>query len=111
MCFSLHRKLKYLSDVVKKAKDPITGRKSPFQVKETIVQVLVTNPDVTVLSHKPLYGNGELFSYIGGLIGCWLGISVWTLAGIFEKSVARIRRLARKLKRKTKHLQPGEAYI
>ncbi|GIY89126.1 hypothetical protein CEXT_707661 [Caerostris extrusa] len=26
----------------------------------------------------------ELFSYIGGLIGCWLGISVWAFVDIIE---------------------------
>ncbi|GFT89293.1 hypothetical protein NPIL_529621, partial [Nephila pilipes] len=26
----------------------------------------------------------DIFSYIGGLMGCWLGISVWACTGIAE---------------------------
>ncbi|GFS98352.1 hypothetical protein NPIL_362001, partial [Nephila pilipes] len=26
----------------------------------------------------------DIFSYVGGLMGCWLGISVWTFTGIAE---------------------------
>ncbi|GFU17858.1 hypothetical protein NPIL_448141, partial [Nephila pilipes] len=26
----------------------------------------------------------DVFSYIGGLMGCWLGISVWACTGIAE---------------------------
>ncbi|PRD29825.1 UNVERIFIED_CONTAM: hypothetical protein NCL1_28207 [Trichonephila clavipes] len=32
----------------------------------------------------------ELFSYIGGLMGCWLGISVWASVGVFEKIYRKI---------------------
>ncbi|GBO16995.1 hypothetical protein AVEN_64041-1, partial [Araneus ventricosus] len=33
---------------------------------------------------------GELFSYIGGLVGCWLGISVFTFTDVFEKFVKAV---------------------
>ncbi|GBM63696.1 hypothetical protein AVEN_215921-1 [Araneus ventricosus] len=39
--------------------------------------------------------NGELFSYIGGLIGCWLGISVWAFTSICEKFVGKLSTLKR----------------
>ncbi|GIY27097.1 uncharacterized protein CEXT_32021 [Caerostris extrusa] len=41
-----------------------------------MIQVNIIDRDVTVISHVPRYGIWEMFSYIGGLIGCWLGISV-----------------------------------
>ncbi|GIY27094.1 uncharacterized protein CEXT_31991 [Caerostris extrusa] len=39
------------------------------------IEISLIDRDVTVISHIPRYGMWELFSYIGGLIGCWLGIS------------------------------------
>ncbi|GBN90472.1 hypothetical protein AVEN_172069-1 [Araneus ventricosus] len=32
----------------------------------------------------------ELFSYIGGLVGCWFGISVFTFTDVFEKFVKMV---------------------
>ncbi|GFU11893.1 hypothetical protein NPIL_146811 [Nephila pilipes] len=32
----------------------------------------------------------ELFSYLGGLMGCWLGMSVWASVGIFEKAYRKM---------------------
>ncbi|GFT63779.1 hypothetical protein NPIL_332801, partial [Nephila pilipes] len=32
----------------------------------------------------------DIFSYIGGLMGCWLGISVWTSTGIAESTFLTI---------------------
>ncbi|GFT77321.1 hypothetical protein NPIL_438871 [Nephila pilipes] len=46
----------------------------------------VKSPEVIVMSHKPLYNAMDIFSYIGGLMGCWLGISVWACTGIAEAS-------------------------
>ncbi|GBO09730.1 hypothetical protein AVEN_119625-1 [Araneus ventricosus] len=57
-------------------------------------------PHVTILSQEPLYGAWDLFSYIGGLVGCWLGISVWALAGIFEKTFREATSSIHKLKSK-----------
>ncbi|GIY40396.1 uncharacterized protein CEXT_523751 [Caerostris extrusa] len=72
------------------------------------VIVYVKNDEVTVMSHKPLYGSfGELFSYIGGLMGCWLGISVWAFTGIVEKTCRRTVKLKRNIsyRRSLKGLQ------
>ncbi|GFT43023.1 uncharacterized protein NPIL_314951 [Nephila pilipes] len=42
----------------------------------------------------------ELFSYIGGLMGCWLGMSVWASVGIFENAYRKIVRVMRQLGKK-----------
>ncbi|GFR09996.1 hypothetical protein TNCT_630841, partial [Trichonephila clavata] len=55
------------------------------------VRVILSDAEVTVMSHNALYTSAELFSYIGGLMGCWLGISVWASVGFFEKTWNFIR--------------------
>ncbi|GIY23081.1 uncharacterized protein CDAR_525311 [Caerostris darwini] len=67
------------------------------------IQVYLIDRDVTVISHIPRYGMWELFSYIGGLIGCWLGISVWAFVDIIEGNCRRLFRLIQKLKQKPKN--------
>ncbi|XP_055945241.1 uncharacterized protein LOC129975958 [Argiope bruennichi] len=61
----------------------------------------IDNPDIIILSHTPMFGKEELFSYIGGLMGCWMGISVWSFTGIIGKRCQRIPRLERKLRKAT----------
>ncbi|GIZ02393.1 hypothetical protein CEXT_94211, partial [Caerostris extrusa] len=71
-------KLKYEYTTQTTAKDPQLEDEEDDSNDIVGVIVYVKNDEVTVMSHKPLYGSfGELFSYIGGLMGCWLGISVW----------------------------------
>ncbi|GIY88907.1 uncharacterized protein CDAR_108201 [Caerostris darwini] len=62
-------------------------------VSETRIVLFLKDPDVTILKHIPLYGNGELFSFIGGLMGCWLGISVWALTDIIERTLFKVVKL------------------
>ncbi|GBM52356.1 hypothetical protein AVEN_160085-1 [Araneus ventricosus] len=57
------------------------GRKTGWSV----IDIYVKNAEVTVIRHVPLYGRGELFSHIGGLLGCWLGVSVFTFTDIIGK--------------------------
>ncbi|GIY56095.1 hypothetical protein CEXT_537661 [Caerostris extrusa] len=40
------------------------------------IVVRVDEPEILVLSHKPQYMGVELFSYVGGFMGCWLGLCV-----------------------------------
>ncbi|KAF8791702.1 hypothetical protein HNY73_003395 [Argiope bruennichi] len=91
-------KLKYPYTVVEteNERNSETGLKN----QNTIIVVLVKTPEVKIMSHDPLYAKGELFSYIGGLIGCWLGISVWAFTSIFEKFIQKIVTLKRNYRQK-----------
>ncbi|GBM67713.1 hypothetical protein AVEN_244299-1 [Araneus ventricosus] len=69
-----------------------------------MLRLYVNNPEVTVLRHVPLYGSGEIFSHVGGLLGCWLGVSVFTFTDIMEKGyrkVIRRKKIFRKKKEET----------
>ncbi|GIY13682.1 hypothetical protein CEXT_565501 [Caerostris extrusa] len=48
---------------------------------------------ITYEDSLTLYINGELFSFIGGLMGCWLGISVWALTDIIESTLFKVLKL------------------
>ncbi|GBM76169.1 hypothetical protein AVEN_224128-1, partial [Araneus ventricosus] len=66
--------------------------------------VFVKDTDTVVLNYNPLYGTWELFGYIGGLVGCWLGISVWALVGIMEKFAKKVVRFLQKLQKKSEEV-------
>ncbi|KAF8778836.1 hypothetical protein HNY73_015522 [Argiope bruennichi] len=53
------------------------------------VQIFYWDPQVIVEKHVPEYKTGYLFSYIGGLMGCWLGVSIWAFPGIVENVFRR----------------------
>ncbi|GFT19264.1 hypothetical protein NPIL_518091 [Nephila pilipes] len=42
----------------------------------------------------------ELFSYLGSLMGSWLGISVWASVGISENAYWKVVQMKRKLRKK-----------
>ncbi|GFS59157.1 hypothetical protein NPIL_317921, partial [Nephila pilipes] len=48
----------------------------------------------------------DIFSYIGGLMGCWLGISVWTCTGIAEKTFWTVLHFLKQFRKKSRHSQP-----
>ncbi|GFT57466.1 hypothetical protein NPIL_170261, partial [Nephila pilipes] len=64
------------------------------------ISAYMENTEVDVLKHNPLYGTEELFSYVGGLMGCWLGISVWASVGMFENTYRKIVQLKRQSRKK-----------
>ncbi|GFS56523.1 hypothetical protein NPIL_244871 [Nephila pilipes] len=57
---------------------------------EIRVRIYIRSPEVIVMSHKPLYTGMDIFSYIGGLMGCWLGISVWAFTDIAETTTQTV---------------------
>ncbi|GBN84880.1 hypothetical protein AVEN_108310-1 [Araneus ventricosus] len=71
----------------------IETKKVRRQKSFAAILFLVKKSEYTLMKHVPLYGNGDLFSHFGGLIGCWLGISVWTFTDIMEKLFKKATRL------------------
>ncbi|GBM27776.1 hypothetical protein AVEN_25386-1 [Araneus ventricosus] len=67
----------------------IKENKYQFQRKDGVgeshIDIKIRNSEITSIRHVPLYGSGAMFSHIGGLLGYWLGISVFTLLDIIEK--------------------------
>ncbi|GIY13389.1 uncharacterized protein CDAR_422631 [Caerostris darwini] len=82
-------------------------RCNPDCLNKISIRVYVKDPDVFVQSHTPLYGSWELFSYIGGLIGCWLGISMWAFVGILETNYLRALQFIGNFREKPKILANG----
>ncbi|GIX74527.1 hypothetical protein CEXT_668891 [Caerostris extrusa] len=66
--------------------------------------VRVKGTEVSILSHRPVYGMWEIFSHVGGLVGCWLGISVWTAINFFEDLYKSTVKLALKMRNRSKRL-------
>ncbi|GIY27095.1 uncharacterized protein CEXT_32001 [Caerostris extrusa] len=98
------RKQKYHYTIEETPLEPTNFKYSNHVERGAIeIQVYLIDRDVTVISHVPRYGMWELFSYIGGLIGCWLGISVWAFVDIIEANCRRLLRLIQKLKQKPKN--------
>ncbi|GIX74524.1 hypothetical protein CEXT_668881 [Caerostris extrusa] len=53
------------------------------------------------LTNMPMW---EIFSHVGGLVGCWLGISVWTAINLFEDLYKSTVKLAFKMRNRSKLL-------
>ncbi|GIY03596.1 hypothetical protein CDAR_425871 [Caerostris darwini] len=60
--------------------------------------------EVSILSHRPVYGTWEVFSHVGSLVGCWLGISVWTAFNFFEGLYKSTVKLAFKMRNRSRRL-------
>ncbi|XP_055945823.1 uncharacterized protein LOC129976336 [Argiope bruennichi] len=101
------RKLKYHYKIAKftiheKTNRSITAQELLARGHPMNIQVSIRNPDIFVLSHVPMFSSEELFSYIGGLMGCWLGVSVWSFTDIIEKNFRKIQNFKRGLRRRGK---------
>ncbi|GIY04546.1 hypothetical protein CDAR_208851 [Caerostris darwini] len=102
----LFRKQKYPYTVEEIPLEPFTlSYYGQFDRNRIDIEISLIDRDVTVISHIPRYGMWELFSYIGGLIGCWLGISVWAFVDIIEANFWTLLRLIQKLKQKKSEKQ------
>ncbi|CAL1274332.1 unnamed protein product, partial [Larinioides sclopetarius] len=69
----------------------------PFRSKLIIVEIIIDHSEVITFYHRPQYLDVEAFSYIGGFIGVWLGISLVEVTD-FVESLFRILRYAIKKK-------------
>ncbi|GIY92084.1 uncharacterized protein CEXT_475031 [Caerostris extrusa] len=84
----------------------ILDRFSPHRKKLLKVEIYLKNSDIIVFRHRPQYLYIEAFSYVGGFIGIWLGISLVQLTDFVETLVRILRnscaaRKAEKLKTET----------
>ncbi|GIY30677.1 uncharacterized protein CDAR_210101 [Caerostris darwini] len=93
-------KLKFHYTVDERTPEVYTPSELSTMRTEIKVNIFIQDRSVTVVSHKPLYGNWEMFSYVGGLMGCWLGISVWAFIGIIERNYSRALQLMKKFRAK-----------
>ncbi|XP_035221237.1 acid-sensing ion channel 1C-like isoform X2 [Stegodyphus dumicola] len=50
------------------------------------VEIYLDDTEIIRLQHKPQYRDVELFSYIGGFIGVWLGVSLVEVMDLLEAS-------------------------
>ncbi|GBM41282.1 hypothetical protein AVEN_202877-1 [Araneus ventricosus] len=51
--------------------------------------------------------SSEIFSHVGGLLGCWLGISVFTFTDIMEKGFRKVVRLKKIFKERKEKRAPN----
>ncbi|GFT16503.1 hypothetical protein NPIL_324721, partial [Nephila pilipes] len=49
----------------------------------------------------------DIFSYIGGLMGCWLGISVWTFTGVAEATFWTVLYYYKQFTKQFRHSPPA----
>ncbi|CAL1283718.1 unnamed protein product [Larinioides sclopetarius] len=67
----------------------------------------VESPEVTILRHVPLYGSGEIFSHVGGLLGFWLGMSIFSFTDTFEKFFQKVGGWKKRLRRNREERTPS----
>ncbi|GFY39502.1 uncharacterized protein TNIN_74891 [Trichonephila inaurata madagascariensis] len=99
-------KLKYLSTIEERFYEPHPTEAIEWKSgkKLTVVAVVIRDLEGTVISQDPIYSSGNLYSNIGGLIGCWLGISVWTFVNITERTILITINWMKKFKKKKQEI-------
>ncbi|GFY75459.1 uncharacterized protein TNIN_49311 [Trichonephila inaurata madagascariensis] len=99
----------FLESCFKNCKDDCSRTKFSYRVQESYitrkmmsnstrissrtikVKVYFDHSEILTIRYQPQYQEVEAFSYIGGFIGIWLGISLVQVADVFE-SIFRISR-------------------
>ncbi|GFT66099.1 uncharacterized protein TNCV_3238361 [Trichonephila clavipes] len=106
---NLMENLVFVESCLKNCKDDCSRTKFSYRVQESCithkmmlnstrisshnikVKVYFDDSEILTMRYKPQYQEVEAFSYIGGFIGIWLGISLVQVADVFE-SIFRITR-------------------
>lgn len=52
--------------------------------RRAVVLIFLKRPEIVVYSHRPQYEDIEVFSFLGGYVGMWLGISLIAVFDFFE---------------------------
>ncbi|GFT29294.1 uncharacterized protein NPIL_583871 [Nephila pilipes] len=105
-CMVNCKKLIYRYEIVDRFIYPYSDISREIESDEIKVFLIVKSPEVIVMSHKPLYTAMDAFSYIGGLMGCWLGMSVWACTGIAESAFLAVLRFLKPHMKKSHRLPP-----
>ncbi|GFT06568.1 uncharacterized protein NPIL_258461 [Nephila pilipes] len=102
------KKLIYRYEIVDRVIDLFSNTTQEFEsYKDQIrIKIVIKNPEVIVMSHKPLYTAMDIFSYVGGLMGCWLGISVWAFTEITETTFSTFLRFLKQYLKNSDHSSP-----
>ncbi|GIY36241.1 uncharacterized protein CEXT_311191 [Caerostris extrusa] len=67
---------------------------------KAVMLVFLKRPEVIIYSHRPQYEDIEIFSFMGGYIGMWLGISLIAVFDFLEHvSLVTYYWMRRRLKR------------
>ncbi|GFQ94469.1 amiloride-sensitive sodium channel subunit alpha [Trichonephila clavata] len=79
-------KTKYILDVQERFTSDYIWEAKPDEnhTKHIKVEIIVQKAEVITFFHRPQYLDVEVFSYIGGFIGVWLGISLIQIADLVE---------------------------
>lgn len=84
-CKSDCEKTKFLYSIQQREVEEIEWKRDEDKEQhKTYLSIYLSNPEVVVFKHRPHYETVEVFSYIGGYIGAWLGISLVAVADFME---------------------------
>ncbi|KAG8180873.1 hypothetical protein JTE90_015798 [Oedothorax gibbosus] len=79
----------------RKLKYPYTYERIPetwLEEKSLIlVPIVIDDRNVYMIREYPRHQDVELFSYIGGFMGCWLGMSIWALVNYISKGMGLMK--------------------
>ncbi|XP_022238377.1 FMRFamide-activated amiloride-sensitive sodium channel-like [Limulus polyphemus] len=76
------------------------------------VVLLINNKELMVYQHHPRYQDVELFSYIGGYLGIWLGISLANILDVIIQSAIKVKNWFINLKgQSSKAIEPIEQTV
>ncbi|GFY51688.1 uncharacterized protein TNIN_92001 [Trichonephila inaurata madagascariensis] len=56
----------------------------PVLRNKAVMLIFLKRPEVIIYSHRPQYEDIEIFSFFGGYIGMWLGISLIAVFDLLE---------------------------
>ncbi|GBN43192.1 hypothetical protein AVEN_160508-1, partial [Araneus ventricosus] len=95
---------RWLQEQTRKDHDCLCGEDVHCKYKDIYLNFVFSHLEVEKFVHQPRYESVEMFSYIGGYMGMWLGISLVALFDFAETLVALVTYMCRnKRKKKAVH--------
>ncbi|XP_023234651.1 uncharacterized protein LOC111634174 [Centruroides sculpturatus] len=65
-------------------KNPESVRKHGNRIKHSLLSFFLKSPEILIYKYKPQFQVIEVFGYIGGYVGIWLGISLIAVFDLLE---------------------------